>query len=109
MYISFFVKNTCIFQVFVPNVLSVSDVCCKCFIWILLNLNQNVAYICEYFKCFIHMLQVFLSSCLHMFEMTTHMFSSFFLVFYKCFRYMLQVFYLGVVKIDWVLHLLQCV
>jgi hypothetical protein len=97
MYISFFVKNTCIFQVYVLNILSVLDVCCKCFIWMLQNLNQNVAYICKCFKCFIHMLQVFLSSCLHIFVMTTHMFSSFFWYFasvsdicYKCFIWMLQ-------------------
>jgi hypothetical protein len=54
---------------------------------------------------------------LHMFAMTTHVFPSF-LVFYKCFRCMLQVFQLfwiyvtsvlNVAKVDWVLHILQCV
>jgi hypothetical protein len=28
---------TRMFQVYVPNVLSVLDVCCKCFIWMLQN------------------------------------------------------------------------
>jgi hypothetical protein len=28
---------TCMFQVYVPNVSSVSDICCTCFIWMLQN------------------------------------------------------------------------
>jgi hypothetical protein len=69
-------------QVYVPNVSSVSDVCCKFFIWnVAMQVFRVFSYVCC--KCFIWM-----------FAMATHMFSRFFWCFCKCFKRMLQVFQL---------------
>jgi hypothetical protein len=45
-------------QAYVLNVSVISDVCFKCFIWILHNM-QFQAYVFKCFGCFIDMLQVF--------------------------------------------------
>jgi hypothetical protein len=74
--------------VYIPNVLFVSDVCCKCFIWMLQNLDRDVAFIC---KCFYTYVASVSSRCSRMFAMAARVFSSFFLVFCKCFILMLQV------------------
>jgi hypothetical protein len=73
----------------------------------------DVAYICEYFKFFIRMLQLFSSGCLQWLHTLV---SSFFWCFASvsdvcckcrcnCFGCMLQVFRLDVTKVDLVLHM----
>jgi hypothetical protein len=51
----------CMFQVYIPNILAVSDVCCKCFIWMLHMLQWLYTYVTsvwsKYFICFRRMLQ----------------------------------------------------
>jgi hypothetical protein len=105
------------------NVSSVSDVCCKCFIWmfflrvsfgycktrsgcyktrsgccIYMQMFQVFSYVCC--KCFILMFAYVCNDYTRVFKL--------FLVFCKCFRRMLQVFQLDVAKVDRVLHMLQC-
>jgi len=75
-------------QTSVPYVLSVfSDVNCKC-------VYLNVAYASHI--------------CLQMFHLDVAHDCNGFEVFCKCFIRMLQVFHLNVVKVDQVLHMLQC-
>jgi hypothetical protein len=70
------------FQVYVPNVLSVSDVCCKCFHLDVTKVDLNVAYIC--------MLQVYVSSV------------SVLYIYCKCFIWILHM---DVLKVDQMLHI----
>jgi hypothetical protein len=106
---------TCMFQVYVPNISFVSDVCCTCFHLAIAKLDRDVPYICKCFRCFSYVCWCFIL----MFAMTTHAFSSFLWcfasvsdVYCKCFSYfgcMLQVFHLDVAKTHRVLHMFQCV
>jgi hypothetical protein len=61
---------TCMFQVYVANVLSVSDVCCKCFHLDVAKVDLDVAYTCTLeayvssvsyvsCKCFTWLLHIF--------------------------------------------------
>jgi hypothetical protein len=67
---------TCMFQVYVPNASSVSDVCCKCFIWMLQNYIRMLHIHASVSGVFYTYVGV--SFCwLHMFAMTTHVFKFF--------------------------------
>jgi hypothetical protein len=78
------------FQVYVPNVLSVSDVCCKRFIWMLQSRSEyciymHVANVCfKCFRCFICMLQVFYLHVAYVLQWLT-CFSNVSDICYKCF------------------------
>jgi hypothetical protein len=63
------VAYTCILQAYVSSVLGISDVCCKCFIWMLQVFPLDVACVLQWF-------------------------SSVFRCFRKCFRRLFQVFHL---------------
>jgi hypothetical protein len=108
------------FQIYVLNVSSVSDVCCKCFIWMLHVYASVLSRCCIYMQVF----QVFsyvCCKCFHldvaMFVMATHVFSSFsgvlpvfqthFASVFSCFERMLQVFHLNIAKVDRMLHMLN--
>ena len=72
-------------QEFVLNVSSVSDVCCKCFIWTLhIYASVSSVFIRTHCKCSHQDLTMFAMANTHVFK--------FFLVFFKCFRRMLQCF-----------------
>jgi hypothetical protein len=105
----------CTFQMFhlyQVYVASVSSEYCKsrsgCCIY------MHVASVCfKCFRCFIRMLQVFRQYVAYVcndFQVFSRCFASFSNVRYKCFSFfehMLQVLYLGAVKVDLVLHILQ--
>jgi hypothetical protein len=105
---------TSIFQVYVLNVLPVSNVCCKCFYLDVVKVDLNFEYTC--------MLQVYILSvsyvCCKCFIWMLHMFA----MTFKCFPGILQLFqtyvasvsavfgrlfHLCVIKVDLVLHMLQ--
>jgi hypothetical protein len=79
-----------------------ASVCFKCFICFFRCMLQLVLFGCCI--CFTHMLQ-FLSRCLHMF---CNGFQVFFGVFVSALDAYLQMFHLNVLKVDWVLYILQC-
>jgi hypothetical protein len=82
---------TCMFQVYVLNVSSISDVCCNSFIWMLhIHACCNLS-----FKCFIRMLQVFHLDVakVNLDVVYTCMLQS---VCFKYFIHMLQVFHLDI-------------
>ena len=75
------------------SVSCVSDVCFKCFIWVLQKVDRDVAYTCllqEYifkrFKCFICMLQVFHLDIAYVLQWLHTCFSSVSDVSCKCFQ-----------------------
>ena len=81
------------FQVYVPNVLSVPDECCKCFIW---KVDLDVPYTCMFqayissvFRCFIRRFASVSSGCCICLQWFSNVFSGIFVsvshVCYKCF------------------------
>jgi hypothetical protein len=76
------------FQVYVLNVSSISDVCGNVFYLNVAKVDLDAAYICKCFKSFHTYVAGFHPDVLHMFVMATRVFK-FFLVLRKCFRYML--------------------
>jgi hypothetical protein len=65
-----------IFQVYVLNVSFVSNVCCKCFIWMLQN-KIGMLHISASVLGVFHTYVGVSSGCLHMFAMVIHVFPSF--------------------------------
>ena len=87
---------TRMFQVYVPNVSSFPDVCCKCFIWMLQKYNWMLhIYTCMLqayvFKCFIQMFARVSCVCC----ICLQRISSVFRRFRKCFVRLFQVFHLS--------------
>ena len=81
---------------YVSNVSSVPDVCCKCFIW-MLHIHECCNHMFSSFsRCFIRMF----ASVLSVASVSYSCFKCFIYIFY-----MLQLFYLDVSKVDRVLHM----
>jgi hypothetical protein len=93
------------FQVYVPNVSSVPDECCKCFCLNDAKVDLHVPYTCllqayvsSVFRCFIHMLASVLSGCciylhwfLNVFQAFSQVFQTFVSSVSSIFFYMLQL------------------
>jgi hypothetical protein len=93
-----------LFQCFI----CVSDVCCKCFIWMLRMFHTYVASVsCGCCICFTYMLQIFHLDVAYVLQWLHTCFPD---VCYKCFNcfwtYVASVFHLDVTKVDLVLHML---
>jgi hypothetical protein len=104
-----------LFQVYVSNVFSVADICCKCFYLNIAKIDLNVTYTCmlqayvssvSYVccKCFIWMLYMFVMS-FKCFKVFCKCLQTYVAIVSAVFRRMLQVFHMGVSKVDIVLHI----
>jgi hypothetical protein len=83
------------FQVYILNVSSVPEVCCKCFYLDVAYIFMLQAYVSSVFRCFIHMFTSVLSGCC----IRLQWFSNIFRSFRKCLRRLFKVFHLSLLYV----------